>query len=125
MRADRSSSCIGAEAGPIQPSAHAASARPAPALSPSLVSLPTAPSAAALHDRHSLTGAPPEALAPLEEAGCGLALEGAALALGAGATERALCMLGVLLELNFFSPEGGCVLSASVSVSVCCLVWSE
>ena len=47
-------------------------------------------------------------LAPLEAEAVGIVLEGAALRLAAGAGERALAALLVLLEFNWFSPEGEC-----------------
>ena len=51
-------------------------------------------------------GTPAKELAPLEAEAVGLVLEGAALRLAAGAGERALAALLVLLEFNWFSPEG-------------------
>lgn len=52
------------------------------------------------------SGAPVEVLQALEAEGAALALEGASLQLAAGATERGVAALGVLLEFNFFAPEG-------------------
>ena len=51
-------------------------------------------------------GAPPDVLSSLECEAAAVALEGLALRLAAGAGERALAGLLVLLEYNFFSPEG-------------------
>ena len=45
-------------------------------------------------------------LAALECEAVALALAGVQLRLSAGGTERALAALLVLLEFNFFSPEG-------------------
>jgi hypothetical protein len=66
-------------------------------------------------------GAPAAVLASLEGEAVGLVLEGAALRLAAGAGERALAALLVLLEFNWFSPEGEC--SGERSGACCFLLW--
>ncbi|EFN57952.1 hypothetical protein CHLNCDRAFT_142066 [Chlorella variabilis] len=58
------------------------------------------------HRRRAAQGAPPSALAPLEAEAAAVAVEGAQLRLAAGATERAVAALQVLLEFNFLAPEG-------------------
>lgn len=52
------------------------------------------------------TGAPPSVLGELEAEAAALVLEGTALRLAAGATERGIATLLVLLDFNWFAPEG-------------------
>lgn len=52
------------------------------------------------------TGALPSVLGELEAEAAAIVLEGAALRLAAGATERAIASLLVLLDFNWFAPEG-------------------
>ncbi|KAL4447355.1 hypothetical protein ABPG77_007388 [Micractinium sp. CCAP 211/92] len=58
------------------------------------------------HQRRATQGAPHAVLAALECEAVAAALEGCLLRLAAGATERGLAVALVLLEFNFFAPEG-------------------
>ncbi|KAL4443524.1 hypothetical protein ABPG75_011261 [Micractinium tetrahymenae] len=58
------------------------------------------------HQRRAAQGAPRGVLAALECEAVAVAVEGCSLRLAAGATERGLAVALVLLEFNFFAPEG-------------------